>query len=135
MKTWEVTKEDFELVQMAKDVLEKNYEDGVYRHTVGSAIRCKNKKVYLGVNCDGIHGSCGEFIAMGAAITAGERDFETVVAVQMPEPHRLVAPCGNCRQMLFDYCPDIRVLLLDEKGELVKVGIKDLLPLAYECRY
>ena len=135
MVAYDITQEDLELIQTAKDVLQKNYEDGVFYHTVGSAIRCKNKKVYPGVNCDGIHGSCGEYIAIGAAITAGERDFDTVVAVQIPEPYRLVAPCGNCRQMLFEYCPDIKVLLSDEKGNIVKVCVRDLLPMAYECRY
>ncbi len=55
-------------------------KDNVY-HTVGAALRCKNGKIYTGVNCDGIHGSCAEFTAMGAAITAGEREFDCIVAV------------------------------------------------------
>jgi cytidine deaminase len=75
MKTYSLTQSDHELISMALDVLERNFDDGVYHHTVGGAIRCKNGKVYLGVNCDGIHGSCAEYIAIGAAITAGERDF------------------------------------------------------------
>lgn len=131
MQTYNLTKSDEELIAMALDVLKKNFDDGVYNHTVGAAIRCKNGKVYLGVNCDGIHGSCAEYIAIGAAITAGEREFDTIVAAHDKAPNGLLPPCGNCRQMLLNYCPDIRVILNDEQGHPVKVQMKDLLPLPY----
>jgi cytidine deaminase len=132
MKTYTLTQSDHELITMALEVLEINFDDGVYNHTVGGAIRCKNGKVYLGVNCDGIHGSCAEYIAIGAAITAGERDFDTIVAAHDKAKNCLVPPCGNCRQMLLKYCPDIMVILNDEKGNPVKVEVKDLLPLPYQ---
>jgi len=131
MQTCDVVDKDKELIGMALEVLKKNFDDGVYNHTVGSALLCENGKVYLGVNCDGIHGSCAEFISIGAAITAGERDFDTIVAVHDKAHNCLLPPCGNCRQMLLEYCPDIKVILNDEKGNIVKVCIKDLLPLAY----
>lgn len=131
METFGITIQDKELIKMALEVLEKNFDDGVYNHTVGSALLCKNGKVYLGVNCDGIHGSCAEFISIGTAITAGERDFDTIVAVHEKATNSLIPPCGNCRQMLLEYCPDIKVILNDEEDNIIKVGIKDLLPLAY----
>ncbi|WP_135554761.1 cytidine/deoxycytidylate deaminase family protein [Paenibacillus cymbidii] len=132
MKTYNLTQSDYDLITVALEVLEKNFDDGVYNHTVGGAIRCKNGKVYLGVNCDGIHGSCAEYIAIGAAITAGEREFETIVAAHDKAHNCLIPPCGNCRQMLINYCPDIKVILNDEKGNPVKVEVKDLLPLSYK---
>ncbi|MNN53461.1 Blasticidin-S deaminase [compost metagenome] len=131
MQLYEVTEQDKELIEAALKVLERNFDDGVYRHTVGSAIRCKSGNTYTGVNCDGIHGSCAEFISIGAAITAGEREFDTVVAVHDKALNGLIPPCGNCRQMLFDYCPDVKVILNDTNNNIVKVGIRDLLPLAY----
>ena len=132
MKTYDLQQTDYELIDMALKVLEKNFDDGVYNHTVGGAIRCKNGNVYLGVNCDGIHGSCAEYIAIGAAITAGEREFDTIVATHDKAHNCLVPPCGNCRQMLLNYCPDIMVILNDEEGNPVKVEVKDLLPLSYK---
>ncbi|OME19918.1 cytidine deaminase [Paenibacillus odorifer] len=132
MRTYELKHSDYELIEMAMKVLEKNFDDGVYNHTVGGAIRCKNGNVYLGVNCDGIHGSCAEYIAIGAAITAGEREFDTIVATHDKAHNCLVPPCGNCRQMLLNYCPDIKVILNDEEGNPVKVEVKDLLPLSYK---
>lgn len=131
MHLFEITNEDKELIQIALKTLEQNFDDGIYNHTVGAAIRCKNGKVYTGVNCDGIHGSCAEYITMGIAISAGEREFDTIVAVHDKHINNVIAPCGNCRQMLLEYSPDIKVILNDDEGKLIKVGIKDLLPFSW----
>ena len=130
MTFYEITAEDKELIDKALLKLEENYDSEKYNHTVGAAIKCKNGIIYSGVNCDGIHGSCAEYITMGIAISAGERDFDTIVAVHKGFPNKVIAPCGNCRQMLIEYCPDIKVILNDYEDNLVKVGIKDLLPFA-----
>lgn len=131
MTFYEVTPEDHELIRMALDTLARNFDDGVYNHTVGAAIRCRSGKVYTGVNCDGIHGSCAEYITMGIAISDGARDFDTIVAVHEKHLNCVIPPCGNCRQMLLEYCPQIRVIVNDDEGKLVKVGIRDLLPFAW----
>ena len=132
MKRYEVTEKDKQLIAAGLDVLSKNFDDGVYHHTVGCALLCKNGKVYTGVNCDGIHGSCAEYITMGIAISAGEREFDTIVATHEKALNGIVPPCGNCRQMLFEYCPDIKVIVNDEEGKLIKVSARDLLPFAWQ---
>ena len=129
MICYDITDADRALIDTAMAALERSY-DGHY-HVVGAALRCQNGRVYAGVNCDGIHGSCAEFTAMGAAVAAGEKAFDTIVAVHKNAPNHVVAPCGNCRQMLFEYGPDIRVLVNDDEGKLVKVCVRDLLPFAY----
>lgn len=128
----EITDNDKKLIQLALENLEKNFDEGVYNHTVGAAIRCKNGNIYTGVNCDGNHGSCAEYITMGIAISAGEREFDTIVAVHEKMPNSVLAPCGNCRQMLVEYCPDIKVILNDDTGHLIKVQVTDLLPFAWK---
>ncbi len=132
MKFYEITEQDKELIKIALETLEKNFDDGIYYHTVGAAVRCKNGNVYSGVNCDGIHGSCAEYITMGIAISAGEREFDTIVAVHDKAPNCLVAPCGNCRQMLIEYSSDIKVILNDDNNKMIKVSIKDLIPFAWK---
>mgnify|MGYP003302888136 CR=1 FL=1 len=132
MRKYKLTIEDYQLIQQGLQTLEKNFDDGIYHHTVGCALRCKNGKVYTGVNCDGIHGSCAEYIVMGMAISAGEKEFDTIVAVHEKAINSLLAPCGNCRQMLVEYCPDIKVILNDDEGNMRKVSAKDLLPFAWK---
>ncbi len=132
MRFYEITESDRALIQAALDALEKNFDDGIYHHTVGAAIRTKNGRVYAAVNCAGVHGACAEYVAMGMAVSAGEREFETIVAAHEKARNGVVSPCGNCRQMLFEYCPDIRVILNDDEGNLVKASIRDLLPFAWK---
>ena len=132
MTFYEITEKDHEMIRLALACLERNFDDGVYNHTVGCALLCKNGKVYTGVNCDGIHGSCAEYITMGIAISDGQREFDTIVAVHEKAKNGVLSPCGNCRQMLFEYCPNIKVIVNDDDGNLVKVKAADLLPFAWQ---
>ena len=132
MEIYPIGEKDKELIETALQVLASNFDDGVYNHTVGCAVLCKNGNIYKGVNCDGIHGSCAEYITLGMAISNGEREFDTIVAVHEKTKNCVFSPCGNCRQMLFQYCPDIKVILNDDNGNLIKVKAKDLLPFAWQ---
>ena len=132
MQRFPVTPKDMELIRAGLKVLADNFDDGVYRHTVGCALMTRDGKVFTGVNCDGIHGSCAEYVTMGCAISSGERDFDTIVAVHEKHLNGVIPPCGNCRQMLFEYCPDIFVIVNDEDGRLIKVRARDLLPFAWQ---
>lgn len=132
MTRYPLSETDHRLIRMGLDVLAKNFDDGVYNHTVGCALLCKNGRIFTGVNCDGIHGSCAEYITMGMAISIGEREFDTIVAVHEKHLNCVIPPCGNCRQMLFEYCPDIKVIVNDESGRLIKVTARDLLPFAWQ---
>lgn len=86
MERFPVTQTDRELIETGLQTLASNFDDGIYRHTVGCAVLCKNGNIYRGVNCDGIHGSCAEYITIGMAISNGEREVDTIVAVH--EKHR-----------------------------------------------
>ena len=132
MERYPITEKDRALIEIGLQVLEKNFDDGVYNHTVGCALRCKNGKIYQGVNCDGIHGSCAEYVTIGMAISNGEREFDTIVAVHEKSANGVVSPCGNCRQMMVSYCPDILVIVNDENDNLIKVKARDLLPFAWK---
>ena len=103
MERFPLSQGDYELIQAGLHVLANNFDDGIYHHTVGCALRTKDGKVYSGVNCDGIHGSCAEYITIGMAISAGERDFDTIVAVHEKHLNGVIPPCGNCRQMMLEY--------------------------------
>jgi len=120
---------DYTLVRMAKEIIAKNFDAEKNNHTVGAAVRCKNGNIYLGVNVYLNHGACAEVIAIGAAITAGERTFDCIVAVR--GEGEILPPCGNCRQMLSDYAADCDVIITTHDGPK-KVNASDLIPYAYE---
>jgi cytidine deaminase len=122
--------DDEALIAAARDVISRNYVEE--RHSVGAAVRCASGTIYTGVNIETCgFGPCAEPIALGAAISHGEREFVAIVAVsgwQADQP--LLPPCGNCRQMLLDYAPEAMVIL-EHNGKLVKASVKSLIPNAY----
>lgn len=123
-----LSKEDKELIESARNVIRNNYDSVNWWHTVGAAVRARSGKVYVGVNCDSVsHGSCAEVIAMGSAVTAGEREFDTIVAVLGDETGKILPPCGNCRQMMYCYDKNMNVIV----SENTKVNILELLK--YPC--
>lgn len=124
---------DYELINKAKEVILKNYDGIKFNHTVGAALRCKNGKVYVGVNVYSIHGTCAEIIALGTAIANGEREFECIVAIN-GENLDVISPCGNCRQILSDYMPNCNVIIKDNDN-LFKIKAKELIPYEYKVSY
>lgn len=123
-------KEDYDLIAAAQKAIRLNYDEKYYNHTVGAAVRCKNGKIYVGVDLYSLHGACAEQVAIGTAITNGERDFDVIVAVRGKEGKEIISPCGNCRQILHDYMPECNVIV-SVLGELKKISAKDLLPFPY----
>lgn len=126
----ELKEQDYELIKAAREVIRANYDAEHYNHTVGAAVRCGSGNVYTGVNIFSIHGACAEQVAIGAAITKGEREFETIVAVRGRQGEEILPPCGNCRQILHDYMPKCQVIL-EAEGKKKKVAAGELLPYAY----
>ncbi len=131
MTDYKITEDDLFLIKEALSVLKENFDDGIYHHTVGCGLRSQEGHVFTGVNCDGIHGACAEYVTMGSAISSGQRNFDTIVACHEHAINGVVAPCGNCRQMLLDYAPGIKVIVNNDKGQLIKLSIEDLLPFPY----
>ena len=125
-----IDEKDQELINAAVAVIRRNYRDE--RHTVGAAVKCSSGRIYVGVNIDSCgYGPCAEPIALGAAISAGEREFLSIVAVGgWDQRYPVMSPCGNCRQMLLDYAP-AALVILEYEGRRVKIEVRQLLPAAY----
>ena len=131
-------KADKELVKAATDAIRKRYRYDWQE--VGAAIRLRSGKIFTGVSLDAYLGRmaiCAEAVALGQAITvAGEFNIDTVVAVRHPPPEEkgrpveVVSPCGACRELIWDYDRNARVIVPGPDGP-VAVGIGDLLPNKY----
>jgi cytidine deaminase len=122
--------DDTRLIEAARETLRRAYRPG--RHTVGAAVRVDSGRIYTGVNVEACgYGPCAEPIAIGAAFTNGEREIASIVAVcRRKDQYPVLSPCGNCRQLVFDYSPDA-VVIFDDGGRVVKATARELLPGAY----
>ncbi len=133
---------DHELVAAANDVLARHYKP--FWHMVAAALRSRDGRVWTGLHLGATVGRlsvCAEPIAFGRALLEGDGTVDTIVAVRHPKPEEMdremavVSPCGACRELLADHCPDAHVILnaptaLPRHG-LVKLPARLLLPWPY----
>ena len=100
---------------------------------VGAAIQTANGHIFPGCNLENrSYGltNCAERVALGNAVAVGHRDFQAIAIASSGG----VLPCGACRQVLLEFCPQLTVLLVDvdkradEAGYLQTVELADLLP-------
>ena len=138
LRTAPLTAEDQELLEAAYEVIAANYEPE--RHRLGAAVRMGDGRVFTGVHVEAYVGRvtlCAEAVAIGAALSAGARDVQRVVAVAHPrdgDAHAaatVVAPCGMCRELIGDFGPDARINVSTADGPPGTVHIGDLLPVKY----
>ncbi len=128
---------DHALIAAAHDVLSRHYKP--FWHTVAAAIRGQDGRIWTGLHLGATVGRlsiCAEAVALGRALLEGDGNLDTIVAVRHPKPNEtdrelaVVAPCGACREMFFDHCPDALVIVPGPEG-LEKRPARELLPLPY----
>ena len=111
---------DRELVDLAFTMLERSYVP--YSHfPVGAALLCADGTVFTGCNVENAaYGStiCAERTAVVKAVSEGHRDdFVRIAIVGRSEDY--CWPCGSCRQVLFEFAPDLECLIARGDGDYV----------------
>ena len=120
---------DRELVERAFEMLRFSYVP-YSKFPVGAALECADGTVFTGCNVENsAYGStiCAERTALVKAVSEGRRDGFTRLAVvgNSAEP---CWPCGACRQMLYEFAPDLTVLVARRDHSFVKLALHELLP-------
>ena len=120
-----------ELCQKAMEMLDMAYVP--YSHfPVGAALECSDGTVFTGCNVENAaYGStiCAERTAIVKAVSEGKRDFVRIVVAGRSDDY--CVPCGECRQVLNEFAPDIEVICLNNKGEELALPLKALLPYGF----
>jgi len=94
---------------------------------VGAALLGASGRVFTGCNVENAVyplGLCAERVAVFKAISEGERAF-LVIAVATENGG---TPCGACRQVLSEFAPNLRILLVDGEGRVRETSLGALLP-------
>lgn len=120
---------DQELVHLAFSMLERSYVP-YSGFPVGAALLCEDGSVFTGCNVENAaYGStiCAERTAVVKAVSEGHRDDWKAIAV-VGNSQGPCWPCGACRQMLYEFCPDLTVLVASGDGAFVKLPLSELLP-------
>jgi cytidine deaminase len=100
---------------------------------VGAAVETIDDEIYTGCNieCSSYGLSiCAERVALTKAISEGKKKFKSIAIIGPDQDY--CPPCGACRQLLYDYAPDIIVLVTNGK-DIKEYNIKELLPNAFDA--
>ncbi len=103
---------------------------------VGAAVETESGKIYIGCNIESASYGltvCAERVAIWKALSEGERRFKRLAIVADTED--LTPPCGTCRQIIWEFCRDAPVLLLNLRGDQEIIMMRDLLPRAFDVRF
>jgi len=103
---------------------------------VGVALLAESGKVYVGTNVENASfpvGTCAERSAISAMVAGGDRKIvEIAIATTSEEP---VPPCGMCRQALWEFGREAKVILVGASGKQVVLSMPELLPWAFGAHH
>lgn len=105
---------------------------------VGAALITGDGEIFNGVNVENSSFGatvCAERNAIFSAVTAGKRDFSTVVIASNLDG-KAVYPCGICCQVMADFNPDMRIVLVNSETGVIEQDctLKEIFPQNFEFK-
>jgi cytidine deaminase len=103
---------------------------------VGAAIQDENGRIFTGCNVENAtYGLtiCAERVAVFKAISEGARKFVGIAVAADTEV--LTPPCGACRQILWEFCGDVELTLVNLQGKTEILRLKDLFPRPFDAGF
>jgi cytidine deaminase len=103
---------------------------------VGAAVRARSGRIYTGCNVENASYGltcCAERVAIFKAISEGEHGFDAIAVVA--DTDTLTPPCGACRQIIWEFCGDVPVVLANLQGKVEHERSGKLLPRAFDAGF
>jgi cytidine deaminase len=123
------------LVSLASDARARAHAP-YSKFKVGAALLASSGEIVTGCNIENASYGltlCAERVAVFKAVSEGFRDFEAIAVVaDSPRP---TAPCGPCRQILWEFCGDIWVHIARPGRRAKSYRMSELLPVPFDDRH
>jgi cytidine deaminase len=103
---------------------------------VGAAVEDQSGKIHTGCNVENAtYGLtlCAERLAIFKAMSEGARRFRRVAVVADTE--ELTPPCGACRQILWEFCGDVEIVMANLSGKTETLRLGTLFPRAFDASF
>ena len=103
---------------------------------VGAALEDTAGAIHTGCNVENAtYGLtvCAERVAVFKAISEGVRKFRRIAIAA--DTDTLTPPCGACRQILWEFCGDIEILLVNPRAKTETFQLKELFPRAFDASF
>lgn len=102
---------------------------------VGAAVETLDGRIVTGCNVENASYGltvCAERVAIFKAISEGAkpRSFRRIAICA--DTAKLTPPCGACRQILWEFCGDIPLILTNLAGATKQYTVQELLPEAFD---
>jgi len=100
---------------------------------VGAALRASSGRIFGGCNVENASYGltvCAERVAILKAISEGERGFDAIAVITDAE--KLTPPCGACRQLIWEFCGDVPVVLANLRGAVEVHQMRELFPRPFD---
>lgn len=115
----------------------RDHARAAYSHfRVGAALEDASGRIHTGCNVENAtYGLtiCAERVAVFKAISEGAREFRRIAVAA--DTDLLTPPCGACRQILWEFCGDIEVILVNPRGARESLRLKDLFPRPFDASF
>jgi cytidine deaminase len=105
---------------------------------VGAAIEDASGRIHTGCNVENAtYGLtvCAERVAIFKAISEGVKPREFRRVAVAADTDTLTPPCGACRQILWEFCGDVEVVLVNPRGKAESFRMRDLFPRPFDVSY
>jgi cytidine deaminase len=123
------------LLQAALDA--RRYAHAPYSHfQVGAAVETADGRMFTGCNIENASYGltmCAERVAIFKALSEGARGFRRVAVAAATDV--LTPPCGACRQILWEFCGDVELTLVNPQGVTEVFRMKDLFPRPFDVSF
>lgn len=103
---------------------------------VGAALEDASGRIHTGCNVENAtYGLtlCAERVAVFKAVSEGVREFRRIAVAA--DTDSLTPPCGACRQILWEFCGDIEVILTNLRGARESLRLADLFPRPFDASF
>jgi cytidine deaminase len=127
---------EFDTLIVAAKQARENAHAPFSNFRVGAAVRAHSGRVYTGCNIENATlglTCCAERVAIFKAMSEGERGFNAIAVVT--DGDTVTPPCGACRQIIWEFCGDIPVLLANLSGKVEKETSAGLLPRQFDSSF
>ena len=127
---------DYDKLIAAAKAARENAHAPYSNFRVGAALRAKSGRVYTGCNVENsTYGLtvCAERVAIFKAISEGERGFDAIAVVA--DTDTLTPPCGACRQLIWEFCGDVDIILANLKGRTEVVRTQAIFPRPFDSSF
>jgi cytidine deaminase len=124
-----------ELLEAARQVRE-NARATYSGFRVGAALESMDGQVFTGCNIENAtYGLtvCAERVAVWKALSEGVHKFRRIVVCA--DTDQLTPPCGPCRQILWEFCGDIELTLVNLKDQSETLPLSSIFPRAFDASY